>query len=67
MLAQERKSGKPLPIEAVNRLCKVEGLGWMLVEMGQSYRVDELAARYLVTETGIYLIWGKLNWLREFY
>ncbi|KAF8425871.1 armadillo-type protein [Tirmania nivea] len=44
LLAQERTSRKPLPLEAVKGLLKLEGLGQMLVEMGTKYRVDELAA-----------------------
>lgn len=43
LLAQEGKPGKPLPIQAVKGLSKVDNLGQMLVEMGQKYRVDELA------------------------
>jgi len=44
LLAQERISRKPLPLEVVKGLSKVEGLGQMLIEMGTKYRVDELAA-----------------------
>lgn len=44
LLAQERKPGRNFPIEVVKGLSKVNGFGQMLVEMGQKYRVDELAA-----------------------
>ncbi|KAF8477353.1 hypothetical protein BDZ91DRAFT_688639 [Kalaharituber pfeilii] len=44
LLAQERKSEKPLPIEVVKGLSSIEGLGQMLVGIGQKYRSDELAA-----------------------
>lgn len=43
LLAQERQSTTPLPIQVVNGLCCVRGLGQMLVEMGRKYRVDGLA------------------------
>ncbi|KAF8439525.1 armadillo-type protein [Terfezia claveryi] len=48
LLAQERSSRKPLPLEVVKGLSKVEGLGQMLVEMGSKYRVDELAAGLVI-------------------
>ncbi|RPB23217.1 hypothetical protein L211DRAFT_809362 [Terfezia boudieri ATCC MYA-4762] len=49
LLAQERTSRKPLPLEVVKGLSKVEGLGQMLVEMGSKYRVDELAAGLVIS------------------
>ena len=46
LLAQERKERQPLPAQVIKGLFKIEGLGQILVQMGEKYRVDELAASF---------------------